>query len=65
MFKSWKTTVAGLLAGLPIAIEAIITAYNAGTLTGKTGSQLLLAIGLILFGAYAKDKNVTGGTVQQ
>jgi len=28
--KNWKTTLAGLLAALPIAYDALLTAYNAG-----------------------------------
>lgn len=62
---NWKTTIAGLIAGLPVGIDALITAFNAGAFTGKSGAQLALAIGIILFGVYAKDKNVTGGTVKQ
>lgn len=62
MLTSWKTTLGGLLAGLPIGIDAIVQAANGGALVGKTGAQLLLAIGLILLGAYSKDHNVTGGT---
>lgn len=63
--KSWKTTLAGLIAGLPIAADALIQAYNSGTFTGKTGSQLALAIGLVIMGLFAKDHNVTGGTKPQ
>lgn len=63
--KNWKTFVAGLLAGLPTAIDAIVQAYNAGTFTGKSGTQLIAGIGIVLFGVWAKDKNVTGGTKQQ
>ena len=62
MLTSWKTTLAGILAGLPIGIDAIVQAANGGALVGKTGAQLLLAIGLILIGAYSKDHDVTGGT---
>jgi hypothetical protein len=61
--KSWRTTIAGLVAGLPIAIDALMTAYNAGTFTGKSGSQLAGAIGIVLFGLFAKDSQVTGGTI--
>lgn len=62
MFTNWKTTVAGLIAGLPIGIDAVVTAFNAGTFTGKTGAQLLLAIGIVLGMAYAKDHNGTPPT---
>jgi hypothetical protein len=62
MLTSWKTTLAGLIAGLPIAANAILTAYDAGAFTGKTGLQLVGAIGIVLFGLFAKDHDVTGGT---
>lgn len=63
--KSWKTTLAGILAGAPVAIQSLLDAYNSGQFTGKSFAQLAIGIGVILIGVYAKDKNVTGGTVQQ
>lgn len=62
--KNWRTTLAGLFAGLPFAIDAIMQAYAAGYFTGKTGWQLFGAIAVILITALAKDHNVTGGKVQ-
>lgn len=62
--KNWKTTLAGLLAGLPFAIDAIMQAYTAGYFTGKTGWQLFGAIAVIFITTLAKDHNVTGGSVQ-
>jgi hypothetical protein len=53
--RNWKTTLAGLLASLPIAIDALVTAYNAGAFTDKSGGQLLVAIGIALFARYAQD----------
>lgn len=66
--KDWKTTLAGLLAALPIAIDALLTAYNAGAFTDKTGGQLLVAIGVALFARFAADnkkepQNIVGGNV--
>lgn len=58
--KNWKTTLAGLIASLPIAFDALYTAYTAGAFTDKTGGQLLVAIGIALFARYAKDHNVSG-----
>jgi len=55
--KNLKTTLAGLLTGLPLLIDALIQAYNSGAFTDKSGSQLLLAIGLVLIGYLASDKN--------
>ncbi len=61
--KNIQTKLAGLLAGLPMAADALLTAYNAGTFTGKTGLQLATAIGIVLLGLLSKYKNTTGGTI--
>lgn len=58
--KSWKTTLAGFIAGIPIGIEALVQANNAGTFTGKSGSQLAMAMGIVLLGLLSKDHNVSG-----
>ncbi len=58
--KSWKTTLAGFVAGIPIGIDAIVQANSAGAFTGKTGSQLVAALGFVLLGLFAKDHNVSG-----
>ena len=55
--KDWKTTLSGLLVALPIGIDALIQAYNAGAFTEKTGLQLVVTIGIILWAAYTKDKD--------
>lgn len=65
MNKNWKTTLAGLVAGLPFAIDAILQAYTAGYFTDKTGWQLFGAIAVIVITNLMKDYNVTGGTIQQ
>ena len=64
--KNWKTTLAGLIAGLPIAIDAVMQAYTSGYFTDKTGWQLVASIAFILLGAILKDKpqnqqNIIGG----
>lgn len=57
--KNWKTTVFGGLtaAGLGLAQsdDPIL----------KTIGQVLMVIGPVLLGIFAKDSNVTGGQVQQ
>lgn len=58
---SYKTTIAGIIAFIGVAANAITTAINSGVFTGKTGFQLVLAVGLLLMGLFAKDSNVTGG----
>lgn len=60
--KNWRTTVAGLIVFLPVAMDAILEAYNAGAFTSKSGLQLFVAIGAIIIARLAKDHNVTGGT---
>ena len=57
--KNIKTTLAGIVAGLPLLIDALIQAYNAGAFTGKSGSQLVLSIGLIVIGWFLKDPKKT------
>jgi len=58
--KNFKTSLAGLVAGIPFIIDALIQAYSAGTFTGKTGLQLVAAIGVVLLGLYSKDHDVKG-----
>ncbi|MEY3501574.1 MAG: hypothetical protein RL308_3247 [Bacteroidota bacterium] len=57
--KNFKTTLAGIVAGLPLLIDALIQAYNAGAFTGKSGSQLFLSIALIIIGYILKDPKKT------
>ena len=58
--KNLKTSLAGLLAGLPFIVDALIQAYTAGTFTNKSGLQLVAAIGVVLLGLYSKDHDVKG-----
>ena len=62
--KNWRTTLAGIIVGLPIAMQAILEAYTAGYFTDKTGMQLFASIGLIILARLSKDHNVTGSTSQ-
>lgn len=57
--KNIKTTLAGIVAGLPLLIDALIQAYNAGAFTGKSGIQLVLSIALIVIGWFLKDPKKT------
>jgi len=56
---NWKTTLFGLLALLPPIIDAVTT-----VLPPKWAPILSAISGVIAF-YFAKDKNVTGGTVAQ
>jgi hypothetical protein len=58
--KNLKTSLAGLLAGVPFIIQAIMEAYTAGAFTNKSGLQLVAAIGVVLLGLYSKDHDVKG-----
>lgn len=54
--KNWKTTLAGLVAGLPVAIDAILQAYTAGYFTDKSGWQLAASLAFIVLGTVLRDK---------
>jgi hypothetical protein len=54
--KDWKTTLAGLVTGLPFLIDSLVTAYNAGAFEGKNTIQLVASIGVILLGWLVADK---------
>ena len=57
--KNWKTTLFGCLAAVVLAIQPILA-------TGHIDwTKLILAVLLAAFSFFAKDANVTGGTVQQ
>ena len=58
--KNLKTSLAGLLAGMPFIIDALMQAYTAGSFTNKSGLQLVAAIGVVLLGLYSKDHDVKG-----
>lgn len=60
--KNWKTTIFGALAGGIAGLDAVVAAYQSGAFDSKTGVQLIVAVAIVLMGAYAKDHNVTGGT---
>jgi hypothetical protein len=58
--KNLKTSLAGLLAGMPFIVDALMQAYTAGSFTNKSGLQLVAAIGVVLLGLYSKDHDVKG-----
>jgi len=53
--KDWRTTLAGLVTGLPFAINALMEAYTAGYFTDKTGWTLFGSLAWILVTALVKD----------
>ena len=58
--KNFKTSLAGLIAGVPFIIDALSQAYSAGAFNGKSGLQLVASIGVVLWGLYSKDHDVKG-----
>jgi len=65
--KNWKTTLAGLLGGLIVALGPAIGARLQGDKTAPpiTAQNVLPGIALAVLGALTKDKDVTGGTRSQ
>jgi len=57
--KNWKTLVGGLVAGLPPLIGAITPIVQ------PKWQAVISGLGMILVALFAKDNNVTGGTVKQ
>jgi len=55
--KNWKTTAAGLFG----AAGQVLPFFGVPAEVG----QAISVIGLFLIGLFAKDSNVTGGTVSQ
>jgi hypothetical protein len=53
---NWKTTFFGGVPGLGIIIDGVMS---------KNWPQVAGGVGLLLVSLFAKDSNVTGGTVQQ
>jgi len=53
--KNWKTTLAGLVTGLPFLIDAVMQAYTAGYFTDQKGWQLFGSIAWIVVTALVKD----------
>ena len=60
--KHLKTTLGGVIGGLALAINPLLEAYKAGAFDGKTGSQLVGAIAIVLIGYFSQDiKKAAGG----
>jgi hypothetical protein len=55
MFKNWKTSLTGVLSALGQLLAFPVNSWR----------DLVLPIGTLLLGLFAKDNNVTGGNVTQ
>lgn len=53
---NWKTSAVGVIGAIPQIVEGIQT---------KNWAQVATGICTLLLGLFAKDQNVTGGTVVQ
>jgi hypothetical protein len=63
LLANWKTTVGGLLtAGIGVASLFGVKLVGAATVDPQTALSMIIGGVTLLF---AKDGNVTGGTVQQ
>lgn len=56
MNKSWKTTTAGLFLAVLIAIQPVIKEHKISY------PDLIIAVGIAVFGFVSKDHDATGGT---
>lgn len=59
MNRNWKTTLGGIITAVGLALTA---APNPPI---HIAGLILAGIGALFTGTYAKDRNVTGGTVTQ
>lgn len=57
--KNWKTTTFGAITALGTYLATVDDAIF------KTVGQILVVLGPVLLGLFAKDSNVTGGEVVQ
>lgn len=56
---NWKTTLLGVLTAI---LNVVLPALSGGQVAAK---DIALSAGLAALGYFAKDNNVTGGTVLQ
>lgn len=59
MKSSWKTTVAGITAGLAIILSQVSYLFDADPQTVFSVEAVISALGLIGIGFFARDNNVT------
>lgn len=59
MKKNWKTTTFGALTAAGLGLSQMDDPVM------KAAGQVMAILGPVLLGVFAKDSNVTGGTVQQ
>lgn len=57
--KNWKTTLSGFMTALGVALS------QSSDETLKAVGVIITGLGGLLTGIFAKDFNITGGTVEQ
>ena len=55
--KSIKTTLAGIVGGTSIVIEALYDAYTSGAFDGKSRMGIIIGVVIIVLGTLSKDYN--------
>ena len=63
LMKNYKTTIAGIVGALAIWLPQLQAAMQSGK--PIDWGQMILGLAVVVFGALAKDFNVTGGNVAQ
>jgi len=58
--KSWKTTAAGIVAGLSILLSQASTLLDDDAKTNPLWSEMIAALGMLGVGYFARDNGVTG-----
>jgi hypothetical protein len=57
--KSWKTTAAGIIAGLSILLSQASTLLDDDAKTNPSFSEIIAALGMLGIGYFARDNGVT------
>ena len=57
--KSWKTTAAGIVAGLSILLAQASTLLDEDSKTNPSWTEVVAALGMLGVGFFARDNNVT------
>ncbi len=57
MKKNFKTTLAGIVGGASIVIEALYEAWEKGIFTSSNKKEIVIGVAIIALGALSKDYN--------
>ena len=62
MRRSWQTTLAGIIAGLIILLTQLGNLIDGDPETVLTWERIVVALGIMGIGAFARDNNKTSKT---